>query len=94
MMLRSFHYCAVVTMTTLSMDYSQTSMDNKHQHTLLAVELAGPKQGLDRRGDNEVHPETFAAESAGTKEMKLAVLSWEQMDIFLSHDDADDEDGC
>jgi len=78
-------------MTTLSMGYIQTSMDSKPQHTLLAVELASPKPGWDRREDNEVRPETFAAE---TKEMKLAVLSWERMDIFLSHDDADDEDGC
>lgn len=75
-------------------DCNQISKDSKRRHTLLVSELEGQEPMLDLRVDNEVLPETFAAENVGTKEMKLAVLSWERMDIFLSHDDANDEDDC
>lgn len=85
---------AGVMMKMLSRDYSRTSKGSTRPHTLLASGLVNLKPRSDRRADNGGRPEMPAAGSAGTKEMKLAVLSWEQTDIFLSHGDASGEDDC
>lgn len=91
--MRTRFQIAVEKMKTLSMDCIRIATDSKHQRTLLVIENASPAPVLDQRADNEFLPETFV-ESAGMKEMKLAVLSWGQMDIFLSHDDAYGGDDC
>jgi hypothetical protein len=69
-------------------------MDSRLQHTSLVIELASLTQEWDQPEDNEFRPETPAVGNAETKEMKSAVLSWERMDIFLSHGGANDEDDC
>lgn len=94
MKLRKCFRIAGATTKMLSRDCSQTSTDSKRRHTLLVDELANLKPVLDRRGDNEFHPEIPADANAETKEMKLAVLSWEQRDISRSHGDASDGDDC
>lgn len=85
---------AVAMMKMISTDYNQTSKDNKHRRTSPATWPGDQELELDQRADNESHSKTTAVENAGKKEMKSAALSWEQMDIFLSHGDANDEDDC
>lgn len=89
---RCFPFAVETTMTT-ARDYNRNARDSRRQRTSPADEPASPMPVSDQRADNEFRPETLAA-SAGTKEMKLAVLSWEQMDIFLPHGDASGEDDC
>lgn len=84
---------AEATKKTLSRDCSRIAKDNRRPHTSPVVALVGRKPASDRRADNECRPETPAAESAAMRETKLAVLSWERTDIFLSHD-ASGEDDC
>lgn len=94
-MLRKHFPFVGVMMKMILKDYSQTSMDNKRLHTWLVNGLEDLKPALDRRGDNECHPEMPVVENVEMKEMKLATLSWEQTwDTFRRHGDANDEDDC
>lgn len=68
----------------------QSAKDSRRRHTSLEDVLASRGPASDQPAGNE-HPETAVA-NAETKETKLAVLLWEQTDIFLSN--AGGEDDC
>jgi hypothetical protein len=92
MMCTYLHFAGGMMMLIL-MGCNQNAKDSKRRHTSPAVEPVSLMPGSDQQEDNELHSET-PAECAEMKETKLAVLSWEQMDIFLPHDGASGEDGC
>lgn len=76
-----------------SMDYIQSAMDNKHQHTLLEDAPEDPVQVLDLTlTDNECPWKIVVVGHVVRQEMKLAIQLSVQMDTFL--DANDDDDGC